>query len=75
MNDRGMKQRQRFIVLRRLEYVWLSAVWWKRLGLSDRRMEKNLLNDSIPPEKSQEEGFYLCLSHSGPLSDIFIDVL
>ena len=33
-------------------------------------MERNLLNDSIPPEKSQEEGFYLCLSHSGPLADI-----
>lgn len=33
-------------------------------------MERNLLNDSIPPEKSQKEGFYLCLSHSGFPSDI-----
>lgn len=70
MNDGGMKQGQRFIALRRIEYVWLSAVWWKQPGLSDGHMERNLLNDSIPPEMSQEEGFYLCLSHSGLLSDI-----
>lgn len=70
MNDGGMKQGQRFIALRRMEYVWLSAVWWKQPGLSDGHMERNLLNDSIPPEMSQEEGFYLCLSHSGLLSDI-----
>lgn len=61
MNDGGMKQGQRFMVLWRIEYVWLSAVWWKQLDLSDGHMERNLLNDSIPPEKSQEEGFFFFL--------------
>lgn len=57
MNDGGMKQRRRFMVLWHIEYVWLSAVWWKRLDVSDGHAERNLLNDSIPPEMLQEEGF------------------
>lgn len=51
------------------EYVWLSATWWKQLRLSDRRVERNLLNDSIPPEKSQQICHH-CLSYSHPLGDI-----
>lgn len=72
MNGAEMKEGQRFMMLWCTEYVWLSAVWWKQLDLSDGHMERNLLNDFIPPEKSEEEVvffvfcFYLCLSHSGP---------
>lgn len=66
MNDGGMKQGQRFTVPWRIEYVWLSGVWREPLRLSDGRVERNQLNDSIPPEESHGEGFHLCLSHSGP---------
>lgn len=69
MNDAGMKQGQRFMALWHIEYVWLSAVRWKRLDVSDGHGERNLLNDSIPSEKLQE-GFYLCLSDSGPGADV-----
>lgn len=57
MNEGGMKQRQRFMAHWHKEYVWLSAVWWKQLDLSDGHMVRNLLNDSIPPEKLHEKGF------------------
>lgn len=56
MNEGGMKQRQRFMARWHKEYVWLSAVWWKQLDLSDGHMVRNLLNDSIPPEKLHEKG-------------------
>lgn len=63
------------MVLWRIEYVWLSAVWWKQLDLSDGHMERNLLNDSIPSEKSQEEGFisvYLILAPSLTFVGVFL---
>jgi len=71
MNDEGMKQEQRFMAPWRIEYVWLSAVGWEQLSLNERHMERNLLNDSISSEKSQEEGFSLILPHSSP-SQIFV---
>lgn len=65
MNDGGMKQGRRFMALWHIEYVWLSAVWWKRLDVSDGHAERNLLNDSIPPEKLQE-GFIFVYLIRGP---------
>lgn len=53
------------MVLWHIEYVWLSAVWWKRLDVSDGHAERNLLNDSIPPEKLQE-GFIFVYLIRGP---------
>lgn len=77
MNDEGMKRRQRFMALQHIEYVWLSAVWWRQLSLSDRHMERNQLNDSIPPEKSQEERFFfvcLILAFSQALVCLFSEI-
>lgn len=65
MNDEGMKQGQRFMALWHIEYVWLSAVWWKRLDVSDGYAKRNLLNDFIPPEKLQE-GFIFVYLIRGP---------
>lgn len=65
MNDGGMKQGRRFMALWHIEYVWLSAVWWKRLDVSDGHAERNLLNDSIPPEKLQK-GFIFVYLIRGP---------
>lgn len=57
MNDEGMKQGQRFMAPRRIEYVWLSAVGGKQLSLNDRHKKKDLLNDFLSPKKPEEEAF------------------
>lgn len=76
MNDEGMKQGQRFMAPWRIEYVWLSAVGGKQLSLNDRHMEKDLLNDFLPPKKPEEEAFLFLpiLSLSLILGDFMLNL-